>query len=273
MRQLATRLAAFFLTVTIVTVLQLRGNADQPPTPAPSQPTGQSETLDLDVPFPLPATFQGTTACADCPGIRTTITLNADGTYLLEREYLERPATSHENGHWGYDKSRSLLTLYPPGNSTPQFFAINVNPSLQAADAQGKAIASSANFAYAPWLTFADAPLPLESTSWRLSSLAGQPLSSADATHAPTLMFDAAEKRVSGSGGCNRITGSYNVNGDKLDFGPIASTKMACPQPIMDTESAFLRQLSAVNSYKIDGGSLTLYSADGTPLVTFVPNS
>ncbi len=275
MGQLAARLAVSFIIVAAVLVgIGLEGKAAQPsPTPAPSQAPAQSQAPSQSVPFTLPATFQGTTACADCPGIRVTITLNTDGTYLLEREYLQRPATSHESGRWEYDSSKSLLTLYPPNGASPQFFAVNINPSLQGADAQGKPIPSSANFAYAPWLTFADAPLPLEATSWRLSSLAGKQVAASDAGHAPTITFDASQKRASGSGGCNRFTGSYEVSGNKLHFGPMAMTQMACPQAIMNTESSFQHELSSVDNYKIDNGSLTLYSADGSPLLTFVPNS
>jgi uncharacterized lipoprotein NlpE involved in copper resistance len=34
--------------------------------------------------------FRGTTPCADCPGIDTTLTLNEDGTFTLSTVYLER---------------------------------------------------------------------------------------------------------------------------------------------------------------------------------------
>src|SRR5690606_28974792 len=37
-----------------------------------------------------PGTYQGTLLCADCPGIRYTLTLNDDDTYLLKTRYLEK---------------------------------------------------------------------------------------------------------------------------------------------------------------------------------------
>ena len=78
------------------------------------------------------------------------------------------------------------------------------------------------------------------------------------------MRFDAAGGRLSGSGGCNRITGSYQLDGDRLTFGPIASTRMACPEA-MDQEQAFLKALAAVRSYRIPGGTLELL--DGSNVV------
>jgi hypothetical protein len=38
----------------------------------------------------LSGTFEGTLPCADCPGLKTLITLNPDGTFYMEETYLER---------------------------------------------------------------------------------------------------------------------------------------------------------------------------------------
>lgn len=43
-------------------------------------------------------TYEGTTPAADCPGILTTLTLLADGTYTLHLSYLEREAEFDERG-------------------------------------------------------------------------------------------------------------------------------------------------------------------------------
>lgn len=34
--------------------------------------------------------YEGTLPCADCPGIKTVLTINADSTYRLTSEYLEK---------------------------------------------------------------------------------------------------------------------------------------------------------------------------------------
>ena len=46
-------------------------------------------------------------------------------------------------------------------------------------------------------------------------------------------------------------------------------TLMACPEPIMAQESAYLEALGAAETYEISGDQLTLYDADGNPLVVF----
>ena len=49
----------------------------------------------------------------------------------------------------------------------------------------------------------------------------------ADDASAPFLVFDEGG-RVSGSGGCNRLAGTYTASGEQLAFGPLATTRMAC---------------------------------------------
>ena len=67
--------------------------------------------------------------------------------------------------------------------------------------------------------------------------------------------------RVTGSGGCNRFSGSYQSDQRSLRFGPLASTRMACLD--MDTETAFLRALERTRHYRIRGRTLDLLDAGG----------
>ncbi|MDI6021929.1 META domain-containing protein [Leucobacter sp. UT-8R-CII-1-4] len=46
-------------------------------------------------------------------------------------------------------------------------------------------------------------------------------------TDKPSLEF-TADGTLSGSDGCNRITGTWTAEGEVVVFGPMASTKMAC---------------------------------------------
>jgi putative lipoprotein len=62
----------------------------------------------------------------------------------------------------------------------------------------------------------------------------------------------AADGKVTGSGGCNRITSEASVAGPYMSFGPIVSTKMACPPDIMDQESNFLSALADTRLWRID---------------------
>ena len=113
---------------------------------------------------------------------------------------------------------------------------------------------------------------PLEGTPWRLVQLQGQPLGvaggdSGDAPPAPRLQFDAARQQVSGSGGCNRLSGGYRRSGSTLRIGPLASTRMACPDAERSAlETRFVAALEATAAFDVKGAQLTLLDARALPL-------
>jgi heat shock protein HslJ len=109
---------------------------------------------------------------------------------------------------------------------------------------------------------------------WFLRSLTlnGQAVELPADQQALTLQF-ADGNTVSGSGGCNSFGGSYQAGADgKLSFGgPLISSQMACLQG-MQLESAYFNALAKVQQFQLDGGRLTLASADGqTSLVFAMP--
>lgn len=138
-------------------------------------------------------------------------------------------------------------------------------PSPRAAGTADSTGASAAPDSSAPAATAAPAPAapaaPLEGTEWRLVDIGGQPSpAGADSTRHPGFTLLAEGRKVQGSAGCNRMTGTYKLDGEKLKFGPLATTRMACPD--MQTETAFLKALGATTRYEVSGSSLTLYGAD-----------
>ena len=87
-----------------------------------------------------------------------------------------------------------------------------------------------------------------------------------------TLNFEAG--RVSGSDGCNRYNTTYAADGTNLLFDqPIATTMMACPEPIMVQATAYLQALGQTATYQNDGQQLSLLDASGKELVTFAAQS
>ena len=77
--------------------------------------------------------------------------------------------------------------------------------------------------------------------------------------------------KLSGSAGCNRYTTSFTTDHGRIEIEPAASTKKLCPEPegVMDQEAAYLAALPSAVEYRVDGGSLSLLSADGTYVATF----
>lgn len=87
--------------------------------------------------------------------------------------------------------------------------------------------------------------------------------------NAPNITFSALEKKVNGSTGCNRFFGTYTLDLYALGFSEIASTEMACEEPIMTRENAFLSALDQTGSYTLETEILTLYSkTDRSVLLT-----
>jgi len=117
-------------------------------------------------------------------------------------------------------------------------------------------------------LTPEDKTAPLEGTEWRLARLGDTPVISANQQREAYLTFAADTHRVAGSGGCNRLMGSYQLDGDSLTFGLIATTMMACLDS-MDTERAFVNALKTVKKWKIIGQQLDLLDSDGKAVAHF----
>jgi len=65
----------------------------------------------------------------------------------------------------------------------------------------------------------------------------------ADESSVPTLIFED-ERKVNGFAGCNKYFTSFSLDGRKLDFGEIGSTKMHCEET-MELEKAFLKFLES----------------------------
>lgn len=81
-----------------------------------------------------------------------------------------------------------------------------------------------------------------------------------------TLQF-LPDGRIAGMGSCNRYTGSWSLNGETLEIGPLASTRKACEPALMDQEDRLLRQLESTRSFDINlRGQLMIDSDDGTLL-------
>jgi heat shock protein HslJ len=78
----------------------------------------------------------------------------------------------------------------------------------------------------------------------------------------------APNGRFASTVGCNRIAGMPKVSGDKLTFGPMMATRMACPPPLDTVEHQYLAALEAVRAYRLDGKTLVFLGDGGEALVT-----
>jgi heat shock protein HslJ len=115
-------------------------------------------------------------------------------------------------------------------------------------------------------------PTPLTGTTWRLSGYnngKGGIVSVLSGTEITAVFGD--DGSLVGSAGCNNFTASYEVEGENLSVSPAAVTRMMCAEPegIMAQERDYLAALESVTGYQVEGDTLALMDADGTPIATF----
>lgn len=111
----------------------------------------------------------------------------------------------------------------------------------------------------------------LAGTDWVLVALDGAPPAVAAADQPITIRF-ADDDRVSGTSGCNRFIGGYTTDGRTITLSQLATTRMACPSPLMELEDRVLQALS-VPMRIVDGepGTLELSGGADGPRLVFEP--
>jgi heat shock protein HslJ len=75
------------------------------------------------------------------------------------------------------------------------------------------------------------------------------------------IQFDA-DRRVVGSTGCNRFSGTVDINGNQIVFGPLATTRRGCAPALMNQETQVSRALEKVKTYRLDEEKNLLYFLD-----------
>jgi carbonic anhydrase len=101
-----------------------------------------------------------------------------------------------------------------------------------------------------------------EAVEWRLTEISGQPVKISEGEKPSVIQFDAATKVAAGYGGCNSFSGSYELNGTALRFGPIATTRRYCAGAPGDLETKFLQALGQTHTWQIREGRLLLLDGE-----------
>lgn len=102
--------------------------------------------------------------------------------------------------------------------------------------------------------------------TWQIEDVAGHGI--VDASNITVLFGEKG--RVSGSTGCNRFMGGFELTGEGLRFGQMGVTMMACPDALMTQERRVLDALEQVRRFDFNGkGALVLIGGpEDTPLLT-----
>lgn len=91
---------------------------------------------------------------------------------------------------------------------------------------------------------------------WVLTEMKGVPVQLSGGRRDASINFEAPEKRFTGNGGCNQISGNYSLEKKNIHFGEVISTKMSCPD--IEFENTFLSTLNSIDRYEQRGNDLLL---------------
>ncbi len=210
-------------------------------------------------------TYQGVIPCADCEGIKTSLTLMKNGEFSRTLTYLgNEEAGRTETGTFEWDAGGFIITLNPE-EGEPQSYQVGEN-RLFHLDQEGNRI--SGDLAEKYELVKNRADYQLENKKWILTELMGQEFTPGDGEKQAYLEFNSELGRVAGNNTCNQVSGSYELmEGNRIRIGPVASTMMACPD--MENEARFNEVLERVDNYTIADGVLSLNKARMAPMARF----
>lgn len=110
----------------------------------------------------------------------------------------------------------------------------------------------------------------LTNTYWKLTRLGDRAITAQPGKREAHLILKAG--RVSGSGGCNNMAGSYTLDGEALKFGQMPGTLMACAAG-MDEEAQPHSALSRVARWKVSGKQLDLLDLQGNSVASLEANT
>ena len=96
--------------------------------------TVAGENVDLTT---VAGTYEGTLPAADCPGIKTVLTINADSTYEIKQDYIDRKDGHDEASGVLQVLDGNVLMLVRPSSGEHTFYKVKDSKSVVMTDSLG----------------------------------------------------------------------------------------------------------------------------------------
>ena len=106
----------------------------------------------------------------------------------------------------------------------------------------------------------------LAETAWQSTHIGEMRL---DENAGINIQFNS-DNSVVGYSGCNRFSGDYYVTDGTFEIGPLAATRMACPEPANSFEMAFLQALGQARIVARVDSRLVMRDGEGITVARFV---
>ncbi|OYU94458.1 MAG: hypothetical protein CFE21_15735 [Bacteroidetes bacterium B1(2017)] len=208
--------------------------------------------------FQWDGNYKGTTPCPDCDGIQTVLQIFPDNTYKLITKWIGKgDDVFEEKGKFLWKKEGNYIVMLKDGfTSADSSFALLSKDRLTLLDQNCKRIGGVAG----PYYILTRDAGGLSDKYWKLTELNGKTINPGTGAKTPFLYINPKDNSFAGNGACNTLMGRYELGaGNKIGFGSIANTMMACPD--MDIETAFKLALESTDHYFIRGDYLILENA------------
>jgi heat shock protein HslJ len=114
-------------------------------------------------------------------------------------------------------------------------------------------------------LRYTSQHLPIENVLWTLVTMNGE-VNQVGLVPTTALFEPGTEPGKGTVGGvamCNNYGGSYTINQDALKVDPLATTRVNCPDKVMQAEATYLEVLGNAKSYQVFGNTLVITSEKG----------
>lgn len=108
----------------------------------------------------------------------------------------------------------------------------------------------------------------LQQPTWELRQIGATEINLKNKSTIPSLKFSANDQNLSGTDGCNRLVGSYQIKNQQIQFQNLVSTRMMC-QDNMQQANQFNQALTKVAAYQVYGSSLRLLDRYGNVVLLF----
>lgn len=213
-------------------------------------------------------TYSGVVPCADCEGIKTSITLLKDGTFTKSVQYLGKEDIAiTENGNYTWNDEGSAISIATSPNET-QMYKVGENVLFHL-DKEGNRIEGSLAENYKLQKVMETNEVnEIENKKWVLVELLGKKISSEENSKQAFILLNSEVSKISGYNSCNNFNATYELKGEnEISLGNMAVTRKACLD--MTTSASFNEVLNKVDNYTIKDGVLSLNKAKMATLAKF----
>jgi heat shock protein HslJ len=235
---------AVLILFVLASVLSAYGQQKGPGVPSEPMTSKSVDSHTSQNSLDWAGVYEGVLPCADCPGIKTRLTLNRDGTYERVMQYLERQVAAETvRGIFTWQASGNAITLDEHGGAQ-QYSVGEGRLTLQYGDGgHGGSPAPNLVLTLVPQTPVRNSlAQTLERYRWTLEFATDSQNRSIDMLppskdHPVVLSF--SDNRLSIQGPCNRMMAAYQVNAARqltVRGGP-ASTMMGCDPALMNADT------------------------------------